>query len=686
MHSPDRLGRTPARFATRPLHAAAAAVAVASLALAACGGDDDATAAASPAAAAPAAGPPTAATLGGTAAVGAPITGGTLRIVDAAGNVVVENVTLAADGSFAGITLSGSGPWRLEACGWAGPNWTCVHSVAQQGGTANVTPLTSALVLLASGSSPEALMRGAASRLGADAVAAAQGTLRTGLGPVLAAAGVDAGLDLVSGTLAAGSRAGYDRLLDAVQVNTGVDGQPFVQIGSRLGSGNLYLEQGAPAVGALSAAAGAADLPLAGLETLFEQMSQAITSAQACAHPSTGLASTLAADASMSFDGPSITGAANVAQALCTFLGGGMGGEVAEPARWGSRFMSPVLGKCDLGSGGAATVCSVSFALRDADGGVEALGNGMAVSYSAGQWKFKGDRLPLAMFASARVQRDWRFDGAEPVISYNRAIAFEIPAAPGLACARVSQRNAEGQLVTFAYFKRHAGGGVERLSLWTNGNGNERSLDPLAGSTRSSDDSWVMLPQGEDGDTAVRLFFRGGRSVAVDLYGDANCAAAFQVAGASRYEVEVAGVPPVWSALPTLPWPDLASDTRTALRNLAVAAGTDTPLDAAWSFARGSVAVGEIVVCSERAQCGQGSPGRIGEARARPSARGAVVTVRSGAPVAAGDNKSIALHGRTGEGVSLEANFLSCPGTPAGQVCQQGDVQAQRAGRGALRR
>ncbi len=663
----------PTRHADHPRHRRGiVAAVVAGLALAACGGDDEA--------AAPAPAPST--TLAGTAAVGAPITGGKLRIVDAAGNVVAENVALGADGSFSGVELTGNGPWRLEACGYAGPNWICVHSVAQQGGTANVTPLTSALVLLASGSSPEALMNGAAAGLDASAVAAAQGALRTGLGPVLASAGVDSSLDLVTGALAAGSRAGYDRLLDAVQVNTGVDGQPFVQIGSRMGSGNLYLEQGAPALGSLSAAAGAADLPLAGLETLFNRMSAAIASPQACAHAETGLASTLAADAALSLGGPSIVGAAGVAQALCTFLGG----EAPEPARWGSRFMSPVLGRCDFG--GAAPVCGVSFSLQDSEGGVESLGNGMAVTYTAGQWKFKGDRLPLAMHASARVQRDVRFDGPAPVVNYNRAIAFEVPAAPGLACARISQRNAEGNLVTFAYFKRHAGAGIERLSLWTsNGQGNDRSLDPLAGTTRSSDDTWVMLPQGDDGDAAVRHFFRGGRNVVVDLYGDAACTTDFLVAGSARYEVEVAGVPPVWSALPTLPWPDLAAGTQAALRNLALAANTDTVIDVGWSFARGSMAAGEITVCSDRSACGQGNPGRIGEGRARPSARSAAVTLRSATAVAAGDNKSVALSGRNGDGVALEANFLSCPGTPAGQSCQDGDVQVMRvAGPVAKRR
>lgn len=233
------------RPAPPPLHRMAGAAMLAiGLSLTVCGGSDSAAEAPAPA---PAPAPAAAATLAGTAAVGAPITGGKLRIVDGAGNVVAQDVALGADGSFSGVTLRGSGPWRLEACGFAGSNWVCVHSVAQQGGIAHVTPLTSALVLLASGNAPEALMGGAAAGLDAGAVASAQAMLRAGLGPVLASAGVDAGLDLVTGPLAAGSRTGYDRLLDAVQVNTGIDGQPFVQIGSRLGSGNLYLEQGASA-------------------------------------------------------------------------------------------------------------------------------------------------------------------------------------------------------------------------------------------------------------------------------------------------------------------------------------------------------------------------------------------------------------------------------------------------------
>ena len=114
----------------------AAAATLASL-LAACGGGDSPTPAP----------PPAPATLAGTAAVGAPLVDGQLRVIDATGAVVAEGVPLDAAGRFSAIVLTGTGPWRLEACGWAAAEWTCLQSVAYAAGTANVTPLTTAALV-----------------------------------------------------------------------------------------------------------------------------------------------------------------------------------------------------------------------------------------------------------------------------------------------------------------------------------------------------------------------------------------------------------------------------------------------------------------------------------------------------------------------------------------------------------
>lgn len=643
------------------------------LVLGGCGGDG-AVPADAPVAAplpAPVAPSPAPTTLSGTVAVGAPITDGKLRVLDATGATVVADVAIAADGSYPAITLTGTAPWRLEACGYTGANYRCIYSVAQAAGTANVTPLTSAVMLLASGQAPESLMTGSASGLGAAAVASAQDALRTSLAPVMGDAGVGATLDLVTGALAAGSRTGYDRLLDAVGVSTGTDARPFVQIVPRLGSGNLYMEQGSAAVGTLAVSSGAAALSLAGLETLFTRMTAAVRSAATCADAGTGMVSLMSGNATLAMGrGDSLRGAAAAGQGLCTFLAGG--GD--EPSRLGSRFMSPVLGRCDFSA--SAPVCAVSFALQGADGAVEQIGTSAGVSFESGSWKFKGDLHAVAISASARVQRNRRIDGGSGgdavVDQYSRALAFDIPALTGLACAKVAQRDGTGALVTLALFKPHAGDGLERLSAWRGGNdGASRSLDPAVGITRSSDDTWLELPQGDVGDSAVRNFFRGGRTVTVSLYSDSACSTAFTAAGSSSFEVEVEGVPPVWAALPGLPWPNLTPTAKAALSSLVVPASSSAELTVSWGYAQGPVGVGGVTYCSDRATCGGRGAGRLAEANLRPSATSAVLRVRTaGTAVEVGSYKMLALYGRTGDGMGLQSNHMSCPAVAAGRSCQ----------------
>jgi hypothetical protein len=646
----------------RPRLAALTAMSAAgSLMLSACGGGG----ADGPVAVVP---PPAAASavISGTVAVGAPIAGGTLRIVDADGAVVASNVAIDADGRYAEVALTGPAPYRLEACGQAGPNYLCVYSVASAAGTANVTPLTTATVLLATGQQPDALMAGTAPALTGASVAAAQDQLRTSLASLLSSAGVSSGFDFVSGTLAAGSRTGYDGVLDAVGVSVGQDTQPFVQIVPRLGEGNLYLEQGRSS-GSVTAAPAAAGLQLGGLETLFRDMSAALASAAACSSESSGIQRSLASAARMQIDGPPAQGAAEVARGLCGFFAQGEDGNTP---MWGARFLSPTLGRCDLS--GTAPVCGVSFVLQGPDGDVQPVGSGMAVTQEAGVWKFLGDLLPVQIHASAKAQRTRRIDSATPIDDYMRALAFEVAAVPGLACAKVAQRDAAGASATVGYYKRHTGAlEQDRLSLWTaDGFGNGASLDPLVGATRSTDDSWIGLPQGAAGDAVIRNFYRGGRSVVVSLYTDAACSVPFNVGGRSEFEVPVEGVPPVWAVMETLPWPEIDATSQAALRSLAIDAGGSGSLHAAWSFARGPVGVNGATVCGSRADCGDGNPGRLGERALRSTARDVTVSLRNtGSAVAADDPKTLALSGRNGEGVDLQSNYSSCPSAGPAEAC-----------------
>jgi len=270
----------------------------------------------------------------------------------------------------------------------------------------------------------------------------------------------------------------------------------------------------------------------------------------------------------------------------------------------------------------------------------------------------------VQIHASAKAQRDARIDGTTPVYSYARAIAFDIPAISGLQCAQLAQRNADQQVVTLAFYKRFDSN-ARRLSLWQkNAYGNERSLDASAGALRSGDDTWVALPDGDDGDAVVRNFFRGGRTVMVSLFGDDQCATPLAVSGQSVFEVEVQGVPPVWAAMPNLPWTDLTAAARQELLSLTLAPNEVTSYGAAWTFAHGAMALNGTTFCVDRAQCGDGGAGRISHdgARIAPGATAAAISLVNGSTsVEATSYKMLALYGRTGDGLDLQSNAIACP-------------------------
>lgn len=620
------------------------------LALAACGGgggtDDDAQA-------------PARAALTGTVAVGAPLSGATLRIVDATGAVVASDIAVDDDGRYTVPALGGTPPYRLEACGQAGPNWTCLHSVAQGPGVANVTPLTGAAALLASERQPGLLMNGSAAGLDADRMAAAQQQLRNGLAGLLAGH-VPEGFDFVAGTLSAGSRTGYDRVLDSIGVHPGVDGgTTFVQITPRLGNGNLVLEPGITQ-GSVAADSRAATLSLASLETLFAGMSNALASADACA---SGLASHMASGARLML-GPDfgLSGADAVAAGLCDMF--------AEENLWGSRLMSPTLGRCDLD--GPQPVCRVTFVLMATGGAVQQVGGRMGVVHQQGAWKFLGDLDPIALSASATVQRDRRFDGGTPVDTYSRALAFEIPAVDGLACARVTQRQADGTAVTMAIYKLFDDT-AERLSLWTrDGASAMRSMSVGEGHLRSRDDTWVQLPAGEEGDQVIRNFVRGGRAVTVHLYADSDCTTAFEVDGRSEFEVDIEGVPPLWTTMSSIPWPELTEPAKAEISALSMGGGRSRPIALSWTFPRGPLGLGEAVFCADRASCGDGGAGRIGEASMRPGSTSLTMNLATSAELGVEGTgaKTFVLFGRTADGISVQANFMSCASVAEGQPCE----------------
>lgn len=637
-----------------PFALSAAALAM----LSACGGGSDASAP-------PVAPTPTATHLTGTAAVGAPMTQGTLRVLDATGAVVAHDIAINADGTYDAGALTGTAPWRIEACGYTGANYGCIYSVAQAAGTANVTPLTAAMITLASGQTPDSIMTSGGAAPSATALNAAQSQLQAGLAGTLSDAGVGATFDFTTGSLAAGTRSGYDRVLDAVKVTTGTDQGAFVQVTPRLGDGNLYLTTGST-TGTITTSAAASALPLNSLETLFTKMTAAAVSATTCTDPTIGLATVVSSDAHMSVDDSGgLNGGAAVAAGLCQFFSHGDGDS---GAMWGSKFVSPVLGRCDLT--GTDPLCGVSFAIQDPDGGIQNVGSGIGVVYRDHHWQFYGDLLPIAINANAAVQRGVRLDDPTTPVQYSRALQFDIARTDGVACAVLKARDDAHS--TFAIYKVYSND-AQRMSLWTqNGMGNQVSTDPNVGSLRGGDDTWMALPTGADGDDVIRTFYRAGRTIDVAIYADAACTTPASVQGKSSFGVDIDGMPPVDSAMASLPWGSLTADTVTALEALALPSGTPGSFTASWTFSDGVIGFEENTVCYA-GNCGDGSDARLGQSRLRPGVRSGTTQLHAPAnALAAGDFKMFILGGRDASGMNVESSFFSCTATPAGQMCGQG--------------
>ena len=635
--------------------------AVALAMLAACGGGSDASPPVLPT-------PPVvpAAThLTGTAAVGAPMTQGKLRVLDATGAVVAHDIAINDDGTYDAGALTGTGPWRIEACGYTGANYGCIYSVAQAAGTANVTPLTTAMITLATGQTPDTMMAVGASAPASTALTSAQTQLQTGLASTLTDAGVAANLDFTTGSLAAGTRTGYDRILDAVNITTGNDAGAFVQVQPRLGEGNLYLTTGTT-TGTITTSAAAAALPLGGLETLFNKMTAAAASATTCTDAGIGLATVVSSDAHMSMNGSGgLDGGPAVAAGLCQFFGHGDGGS---GVMWGSKFVSPVLGRCDVT--GADPLCAVSFAIQGTDGGIQNVGSGIGAVYRDNRWQFYGDLLPIAINANAAVQRGVRVDDSTTPIQYSRALQFDIGRTDGVACAVLKARDdAHSTIAIYKVYSTDA----QRMSLWTSdGFGNQVSIDPAVGALRGSDDTWMGLPEGAQGDDVIRTFYRAGRTIDVQIYADAACTTPASVQGKSAFGVDIDGMPPVNAVMASLPWGSLTADTLTALESLRLEAGTAGSFTGSWSFAGGVTGFDESTLCAA-GSCGEGSDARLGQTRLRPGALTSITALHApSSAMAAGDFKMFILGGRDATGMNIESSFFSCTSTPLGQMCGQG--------------
>ena len=189
------------RNAASTLALALAATALTS-SLTACGGGDDTPA------------PATTVTITGVAATGAPIKGGKVNAVNAAGKTATA--TSAADGSYS-ISVAAGAPYALNITDTAGKVW---YSYAPDAGVANITPLSTLALSKANANKPLAALYDAwgTAPLTSDAVLNAAKLLNANFQSQLLAKGVDYTKFNVFDSTFAANGAGYDAVLDSVRV------------------------------------------------------------------------------------------------------------------------------------------------------------------------------------------------------------------------------------------------------------------------------------------------------------------------------------------------------------------------------------------------------------------------------------------------------------------------------------
>ena len=609
--------------------------------------------------------------MSGVVSGGVLMTGGKVNVMDETGALIASGKdVVVATGAYGPIPLKGGGPFRIQACGTTGDKPLCVWGATTAGGTLNLSPLTSAVTVLASGQPPETLMIGAVQGLTDTAIAAAQAQLRTALAPALADAGLASDFDLLTGALTAGTHTGYDRMLDTVAVSMGLDGKAYVTLSSALGSGLVYLEPGT-SQGSLSIDAAAAAIDHVGIDNLYKSLAAAMPVAKLCP---TALQPLLDPGVRASADivVPSFSGVQLGSQVLCGHMGGLLVGDTETLE--GAKLLPTVPSRCDFT--GADPVCRVTLVFQTATPPKGApptatpkdvlrqLGIEQTIVKRPGGWLLLGNRLEVQATAVARLVLTRRVDQTA-ADTYSRYLDLRIPAYPGLQCARASQKDASGADVALALFKPAAGGTY--LSLWASSASNSApSLDPVNGATQGADVVSLAVPSTTAGDTTARNFIRAGRALKVELFADGGCSTPLPGADGGAVSVDVAGQLPLnVVGLSGQPWPVVLAASSAALVSLKGSVNAGVKYGPTWSPLPGGLAMIRAQLCADAA-CSS----KLSELDLASDASAAALnwTVGSSA-LSAGAYKLLRLTGRTADGLVLQLDSASCTAQSSGQAC-----------------
>ena len=182
--------------------------------------------------------------IGGTAAYGAPLAGATITLVDA--NGVSKTTTSAADGSYS-INVTGlATPFLITASGQSGDEVKSYSALLLEtpakgvSTTVNVTPLTTAIVALASstGSNPEQFSDPAILKnLDTAKLIKAEETIKAIIAEIVKDAGLPTTFDPVKSDFKATIGTPADKLLETVKVTVSETGVTLTNALTPIGSG-----------------------------------------------------------------------------------------------------------------------------------------------------------------------------------------------------------------------------------------------------------------------------------------------------------------------------------------------------------------------------------------------------------------------------------------------------------------
>lgn len=178
--------------------------------------------------------------LSGVAALGAPMAGARLQVVDATGALVGSTTTNAADGSFALTLLPATGPLLLQAVGTDAAGQPLVlHgavSTLSAAVVANVTPLSEAILAVALGAEPRTVFATAKDKTTAlqslATLTAASDFVKTLVKTNLSDAktGDAKKLDLLNDTSFSAAKTGVDLALETLVLGYGIGSKGGVQL------------------------------------------------------------------------------------------------------------------------------------------------------------------------------------------------------------------------------------------------------------------------------------------------------------------------------------------------------------------------------------------------------------------------------------------------------------------------